>query len=224
MRRSAFLAAILLSSVALPVSVSAKCHYDGVNAADGVASDGYKCGYFDGEIPETWSAVYNGPDIIPMGNARMVSYGGASRYVEFIRGKPFYSVAKNIVSYGDMNWSQIDFYFTSGKNVDSTIALLKKRSPENLRWSTAKVGSKEAIVAEQGLDEGEVTKGGPGGKFYFVSWPFTYEGGSYKAGLIIHKQALGSTEFENGTKHVLESLPDMTWEWLSVPHERFKIR
>lgn len=202
----------------MPLSAMAGC-----TDPDGQPSAGYKCGYFDGELPHTWSAVFNGPDIIPMRGPRVTWYDKQSPYVSIINGRPFYSVAQRMVAYGDMNWSQLDFYYTSGRNVDRTVALLKKYPHTSgiVRWTSDTVAGKHAVVAEYGLDHGEVTKEGSGGKFYFVTWPFAHEGKQYRTGLIIHKQALGDKEFEQGVSHVLQSLSAERLAWLEVPHRQF---
>jgi hypothetical protein len=205
----------------LPLSAVASCA-----DADSQPGKGFKCGYLDSEVPETWSAVYNGPDIVPMRAPRITWYSKDSSYVSITDNKPFYSVAQRMVAYGDMNWSQLDFYYTSGRNVDRTVALLKRypKSTGIVRWTTDTVAGKPTVVAEYGLDNGEVTKGGSGGKVYFLTWPFTNEGHTYRAGLIIVKQALGDVAFEQGVQRVLGSLSSDRLAWLEVPHKQLLVK
>lgn len=59
----------------------------------------------------------------------------------------------------------------------------------------------------------------------FVQWEFSGEiylekNKKYRAGLLIHKQALGNTAFEQGTAHLLSSLDLDT---LSVPYDEYRV-
>ena len=190
---------------------------------------GYKCGLFDEERPQTWSAVLNG-EIIPVKMPRPYRYpgGDGTFYLSLPNERPFYSISSDIVAYGDMNWHQLDFFLMSGNNLDRYQKLFAKYNKRDIKkWSTVVIDGQKALVAEQNLDDGVVDKGGPGGKFYFIPWSYTVADGqshthTYKAGLLIWKQALGEKDFEQGTDHILStlSLHNIT----NAPYEDFLVK
>lgn len=111
----------------------------------------------------------------------------------------FLSVGEEDVSYSDTNWTQVDFYFSNGnfkEDIDYALSYGAVLTKEQ-------VGGRFADVITWPLDDGEVTKGGTGGKEYYI--PVEDPSGYYKA-IVISKQSLGSPAFEEAFKHLIETL------------------
>lgn len=207
---------LVVISLSVPGVALARC------AEDGQPTAGHKCGYFDEELPATWSAVYHGPDILPMKNVRVSStVASPQKVVQFINGEPFYSLAQDMVRYGDMNWSQVDYYFSSGRNVDRTVKALQKYYQWEMQDAT--VGGVPAKMYQEPLDDGWVTKGGPGGRYYFLAWNFSHDGSSYRAGAIIHIQSHVSDEFVTEATQLLDHAPRLK-SALSIPYDALRVR
>ncbi len=134
------------------------------------------------EIPSTWS-VFNNPE----------SVGEHDRPQQ-----PTGAIGQTDVEFGDINWSQVDFLYIQDDVVDEFTKEGKSAVPN--AWSKEKVGGIVADVVTAGLDDGKVTKDGPGGKTYYVRLPGTLQT------LIIDKQALGDAEFESGFQHMMQTM------------------
>ncbi len=150
------------------------------------------------EIPSTWSYYYAGEH-----------FGATTAEESFPYPQPYMSIAQDGVAFGDMNWNQVDFFALSGTAVSKLLRETKAQEQHGT-WSKQSVGGRRADVLTYKTDNGEVSKGGTGGKAYFLSWKekVKEEGvwKTYDVGLLIRKQALGNTEFECGVAHALESL------------------
>ncbi len=152
-----------------------------------------------GEVPSTWSYYFAGESMPePLSNNSLA-------------GRPFFSIAQNGVAFGDMNWNQIDFHKAAGSDVARLIRTMKANN-EPGEWSKETVGGVQADVFTGALDNGQITKGGSGGKMYFFSWQRRSDSNAaritrtYDVGLVIDKQALGDAEFECGFQHLLSNI------------------
>lgn len=169
------------------------------------ATSGYKkLDYTDtgGEIPNAWSYSYRGdigPAPLPPAGDNILD----SKYILF-------SFAEHGIAYGDINWSQVDFFEMSYNDVKTMVGNIKaaiKSKPNE--WEGVKMsqeiseGNIIANVLTYPLDNGEVTKGGTGGKTYFIAWKCA---NGTNAGLVINKQALGDKEFEDGFSHYISTM------------------
>ena len=163
----------------------------------------YKESFFKGEIPITWSYVFLG-DIGPM------PYHEAG-WIEpdYIQ----YSFAKDAVSYGDTNWTQVDIAFMEGDNLRGWVTYLKADPNFNYylrEWKQEIIDGRTVDVAIFSTEPDEtVSKGGTGGKIYFVPAKSDKEiKGEWFAqyGVVIHKQALGDEEFEMGFQHFMDTV------------------
>lgn len=199
---------VIFAAVGLIVGVAAtasiySAQYSGENITSQTApvANGYKklTGMpLNFEVPETWS-IYQQAE----------SYGSDTLPVA-----PNYSVGMNNVAFGDINWTQVDFFVAQGDIVDTLVEKAEKEIdelekasnyPEYATWSTEKIDDVTAKVVTYGLDEGgQVTKGGTGGKHYYIKLPGT---GEYDPKtLVIHKQSLGDDVFEAGFKHMVKTM------------------
>lgn len=165
----------------------------------GIAKQGTKGCWL---VPIDWS-VYHVPETGTSDGADLLDLG-----------TPFLAVAKDVVKFGDLNGDQVEF-FASTVPFDKWKAKLGdkvKKDPANSIHS-ATIGGKAAIYLQFPLDNGEVTKGGTGGRNYIIP----VEDNSYIADnflnaidgtktLIVFKQAQGSPEFEQGFEVLLKSI------------------
>ncbi len=115
----------------------------------------------------------------------------------------FFSVGQDGVAFGDTNWSQVDFAKMSGEDVKKLKEWYRSTKEAGDRWSVQRMKKVTADVITFPLDDGKVTKGGTGGKVYFLTWT-----GPKNAdmGLVIWKQAKGNAEFECGVQHFIDTL------------------
>jgi hypothetical protein len=158
----------------------------------------YKNAYGTAEIPATWSTVSLG-DVAPLTYSDF--YWDEQRTVGAHPGieKLQYSIAQGHISFGDWNATQIDMAIGQGEDLRRVVQTLKSQPAEyGETWTTETVDGKHADVLNIPLDNGQVTKGGTGGKVYFITWE--------DQGLYMHKQALGDEAFEKGFAHFLETL------------------
>lgn len=139
------------------------------------------------EIPTSWSVVRN-----------VESVG-----ITTLPDLPTGSVGQTDVAYGDLNWSQVDFLFAYQDIVDRLVA---PDEEVDTGWARSQetVGGVVADVFTFLLDEdGEVSKGGTGGKEYILRIPKEFDG---EKTLMILKQAKGDEAFERGFEHLLQTL------------------
>lgn len=136
------------------------------------------------EIPKEWS-MYQSPDNV-----------GTDKLTDL----PTASIGQNDVAFGDMNWSQVDLYF-AGNDISAKLVQAAKDANYGT-WSVETISGIKADVVTYPLDDGKVTKGGSGGKMYFLSRPSIYGVQT----VVIRKQALGDEEFENGFKYFIDTL------------------
>ncbi|MBI2117387.1 hypothetical protein HYT95_00655 [Candidatus Peregrinibacteria bacterium] len=115
---------------------------------------------------------------------------------------PSLSVGQEDVEYGDTNWSQVDVYLVRNDIVDSLIAKEKAFDPD-ITSTIETIGGFQATVFTSPLDNGEVTKGGTGGKRYYIRLPEIKNG---LRTLYIQKQAQGDADFEAGFEHLIQTL------------------
>lgn len=148
-------------------------------------------------VPIDWS-IYHVPETGTTSEADLLNLG-----------KPFMAVAKDVVSFGDLNGTQVEF-FASTVQFDKWKAKLGdevKKDPTNSIHS-ATIGGKVAIYLQLSTE-----KEGTGGRYYIIP----VEDTSYIADnflnsidgtktLIIFKQAQGSPEFEQGFDVLLKSI------------------
>lgn len=145
------------------------------------------------ELPVGWSSVYRGDiGVMPLPPDGVTYLDGA-----FIR----YSFAKNSVAYGDINWTQVDVYFTENDSVIPAFIDRLKNSPDAQaftdHWETQTIGGQEAIVQVLKKEpDGTVDKGGTGGAFTYFP----------KLNMILAKQSFGDAAFEAGFEHFLTSV------------------
>ncbi len=137
------------------------------------------------EIPETWS-VYKNPENL-----------GENELLH----TPTASIGSDDVEFGDLNWYQIDLHYTIN-NITQSLVEEAKKTNYGSTWSNTNISGINADVQTFPLDNGNVTKGGTGGKSYFLSLPDAYDVKT----LVITKQAQGDEEFENGFEHFIETL------------------
>lgn len=145
---------------------------------------------FQSEIPSNWSLVINGDTVVTPEKAQ-----GDGLYIP---AEATYSFGVNEVSYGDTSWDQVDIYIIQPGEGKKFVPS-DHHDPNTGTWSTEDINGYQAKVFTLNLDEGEVTKGGTGGKYYYFAKD---EGNDF---IVIHKQALSGSEFEEGFKHFIES-------------------
>lgn len=123
----------------------------------------------------------------------------------------------NKIWYTDIGWDQIDFYLVdkkdglryienSKKNLQEVLELQdpKFRDKRETKWKSIKINGHNAVVSVfpkeyfSDTDEWKVTKGGTGGSKYYIDL-----GDSM---LIIWKEAYVEGEFEEGFRHILDTL------------------
>lgn len=144
-------------------------------------------------IPETWSGV-NFPEREQAATAKL-------DYT-----LPVGSIAKNDVKYGDLAWSQIDFYYTE-RSIEDLVADKTAESP-TATWTTEIVGGFTAQVATEPI-EGLPNKGATGGKTYIMTLPALTGGKTYN--LVIVKQAQDDAAFEQGFTYMLNNIKVVTY-------------
>jgi hypothetical protein len=154
----------------------------------------YKESFYGGEIPNTWSQVSLG-DVVPMPYTENTWID--HQYIIF-------SFGKDNVAFGDTNWTQADFAIMNTGDMSRWVAFLKNSDVFNQsvqQWTQETIDGKTADVATFKTEpDGTVSKGGTGGKMYFIS------NATNGMGLVIAKQALGDEEFESGFKHYIETI------------------
>lgn len=146
-------------------------------------------GDFSFEVPNTWSVFISGDIELPANklSERKLAVGSTD------------------VAVGDINWTQADFYFSSGDIAAKLVTDAK--ATDSTGWSQEKIGGLTADVRTFSLDNGQVTKGGTGGKTYYVSLKsktVTVNATPVKT-MVITKQAKGDTDFENAFSHLVSS-------------------
>ncbi len=115
-----------------------------------------------------------------------------------LSGLPTISIAPKNIAYGDMNWSQIDFYFSIN---DISEKLLKEYNQSEFQVSSELIDGIQASVVNFPLDESKTaSKSRTGGKKYFISLP-----GNIKT-LVIWKQARTTDEFESEFENIINSI------------------
>jgi hypothetical protein len=144
-----------------------------------------KLGYFTAEIPSDWSTLYNSENILQKN--QQGEYEIAPR-------NSIAAIAKNDISFSDTSWNQVDFYAAESNITDN----IKKQFNTGGSWKKETINNYTADVFTFDLDNGQVTKGGTGGKIYLFHLPK-----NYLKTFIIHKQALGDQTFEDDFKHLL---------------------
>ena len=137
------------------------------------------------EIPKEWS-IYQSPENV-----------GTDKLTD----KPTASIGKDDVSFGDINWTQVDLYYATDDISAKLVQAAKAKDVNDGTWSVETISGIKAEVVTYPLDDGKVTKLGTGGKMYFLSLPSTYI-----RTVVMSKQALGDVEFENGFKHFIDTL------------------
>ena len=128
------------------------------------------------------------------GDIGVASYPNSTDWLFPSLDSIYYSIGKNGVAYGDMNWTQSDLYFMKGSDVTKLVAEKKAKKEIGVLWSTETINGKTVDVERFPLDEnGQVTKGGTGGANYYFSWKEGkgFNQNPYDLGLIIAKQAKG---------------------------------
>jgi hypothetical protein len=145
------------------------------------------------ELPVSWSIVNRG-DIAPISlPPEDVTYIDSS----FVQ----YSFAKEKVAYGDINWEQVDVFFTDNDSVIPTfIERLKSNADAATftdHWEAQTIGGihAEVQILKKNPD-GSVDKGATGGAYTYFP----------EKNIILYKQAFGDEAFENGFRHFLESI------------------
>lgn len=141
---------------------------------------------FESEIPSDWSLVFNGERLI------------TPEFGEYILNNPVASFGIDKVMYGDIAWEQVDVFIAEQDLINKLVPEDRSSNAEG-KWSTENVGGKEAIVFIANLDNGQVTKGGTGGKTYYFRLA-----GILKT-LVISKQSLGGNEFEQVFDHFIKT-------------------
>lgn len=136
--------------------------------------------YFSFEVPLSWSIAYPG---------------------EFSSSAPYLSVGMKDIAYGDINWTQVDMDLEDAI-VGTVVA--KAQAGNATGWSKETVDGVSVDVYTYELDNGEVTKGGTGGKVYYLPLPGAAER-DYSRTLVIKKQAKGDAAFEQGFQQLLTS-------------------
>ncbi len=142
---------------------------------------------FNAEVPSNWSIYINGENSF-----------------DSLGDRPTYAVGQDSVAFGDTNWNQVDFYFVQNDIIDDLIKKAKAEDSDSQRWTKETIDGVTADVYTMPLDNGQVTKGGSGGKLYYIRLPYT-SAGSAKT-LFIRKQALGDEAFEAGVSHLIKDL------------------
>lgn len=132
-------------------------------------------------VPATWSVGYVG---------------------EFSESAPDLSVGSKDLMYGDTNWEQVDFFHK--KEATADLVATAKRTFTGGTWSKETVGGISADVYTHPLDNGQVTKGGTGGKEYYISVP--QPNLYFFTTLVITKQAKGDAAFEDGFKTMISTM------------------
>lgn len=145
----------------------------------------YKETFLSGKIPTDWSEV---------AMSASSYYDGKSRV---------YSFSPNVISFEDISWDQVDFYFLEKEAIDE---VLNNAEEAEGKISSQIIGEKSVTVIQYPLDDGHVTKGGTGGTSYIVEIPeYDWQGSDIKNVLIV-KQAFGDEVFEAGVQHYLETV------------------
>lgn len=139
------------------------------------------------DIPSSWSSIVNSNEI---------------NYDEdpsepYYYNKPIASFAPDSVTYTDSHGTQIDIY---GSAYDLTKQFENKEPGQ--KYYEITVGGIKGLEIIEPLDNGEVTKAGSGGTIIVLRLT---NNETYKT-IIIHKQFLGSTEFENNFKQIISSV------------------
>ncbi len=155
--------------------------------------------FIDGlaQMPSTWSYLFAGETAL-------------STQADLHQGLLF-SAAQDGVAFGDTNWNQVDFYKMAGSDVTKLMAEYRKNQNPGDHWETLRLrGGATADVVTRGLDNGQVTKGGTGGKTLFLRWSTTQKDSqgitrTYDFGMLVQKQALGDAAFECGTERLLKT-------------------
>lgn len=154
----------------------------------------YKESILKGEIPVSWSYVSRG-DVGPM----PFHENGwiETKYIA-------YSFAEDGVSYGDMNWTQVDIAFMEADDFMRWLAHLKNDAYFNefvAEWRQDTLDEREVDIAVFATEpDGTVSKGATGGTFYFVH----PSEGSFA--VLLAKQSIGSEAFEQGVEHFLSTV------------------
>jgi hypothetical protein len=117
---------------------------------------------------------------------------------------PLVSISQDKVKFGDINWSQIDIFFTENNITEQLVQEEENLNKEANKgtWSKEKIGKIEADVITYPLDNNQATKEKTGGKKYFL----TLENGLSAKTMVISKQAKGNQEFEDGFEKFIKSL------------------
>ncbi len=143
------------------------------------------------EIPTTWSTVYMGdvaPMTLPADNTFWIPF-------DSIR----FSIAKESVQFGDMNWSQIDIAEMNPSVMQQWIERMQTDTSDHRRfeyWEKKTIAGTSVSVAHEPINtDGSVDKGSPGGTYYFFT----------KIGWILQKQAKSDEAFEKDFLHMLRS-------------------
>ena len=163
-------------------------------------STAYKPSILDSEIPVAWNHVYLG-DIGPMPYSE-------NSWLDL--DYAIYSFSRRIVSYGDINWEQVDVYQVEGDVLQKLVAHWKDDDAFNQdveRWEQVTIDGKPIdVVTFKTEPDGTVNKGATGGQWYFLPPHESNRPGDFAFGLILHKQAKGEMEFEEGFAHFIQSL------------------
>jgi hypothetical protein len=144
------------------------------------------------EVPETWSAYSAGSEAVILKTAPADT-----------PAKAHLSLSKSTVQFGDTNWDQIDFTLYEGDRSD-VVNLAKSKVGAGETLSQETVGGLPAQVITYPLDNGQVTKGGTGGKTYYLTVPARGNAGAYT--VRINKQAKGDAAFEAAVTHLLQTI------------------
>ena len=146
---------------------------------------------FTFEVPTTWS-IYRAGDIeIPSDKLSQV----------------LISVGQDDVSFGDTNWTQVDFSFSQGNIVQSLVDQAKKESLSNT-FSKEIIDGLSVDIQTVPFDNGQVTKAGSGGKVYYISLlegKVTANAFPVRT-MVITKQAKGDEIFESEFDYLIKSI------------------
>lgn len=146
------------------------------------------------EVPASWASVSLHEGSNP--TSLFTEYGPSSSDASF-------SVSEDTLSYTDVSWHQIDiFEYWPSPLVEKYVATLPEVGTDGMYNVT--VGGREVLAKDEPLDNGEVTKNGPGGRTYYVVIP--EDDPALARLLIIRKQAQGDAEFEKAFQRFLNSI------------------
>jgi len=143
------------------------------------------------KVPISWS-VYKNPQ-----------NEGFENYDQAINHRPWLSIGEDDISFGDINWTQVDLRILAGDLVDQTVKNVRNN---NATLGSEKIAGELAKVVSYPLPKnGVATKEKSGCKYYIFNKNLG-AGPDLDFTVVIYKQAQMDSEFESGFEAFINNL------------------